>query len=84
MRGGGIGATAKALFLALCSGICAAPMIAPLDANPAEAPRANAVAGSDKARETKAIFSAVFNIESFLRVYWNAIAYQSDIDRDHL
>jgi hypothetical protein len=76
MRGGGIGVTAGALFFALCANISAAPSMAPLDANPDEVPCANAVAGSDKARETKAIFSAVFDIVSFLRVHWNAIAYE--------
>jgi hypothetical protein len=73
MRGGGIGATAGALlFLALCSSIPAAPVMAPLDANPAEFPCANAVTGNEKATKAKAIFSAVFIIENSVQVHWSA------------
>jgi hypothetical protein len=36
--------------------------MAALDANPADAPRANAVAGNDKATKAKASFIAVFDI----------------------
>ena len=46
--------------------------MAALDANAAEVPCANAVAGNDKATKAKAIFSAVFDIENFLQVHRNA------------
>jgi hypothetical protein len=69
MRGGGSGATAGALFLPLWSSICAEPIKAPLAANPAEPAvkppaRANAAAGTAKARKTKAIFVVVFDIRN--------------------
>lgn len=48
--------------------------MAALDANPAEIPCANAVAGNDKATKAKAIFNAVFDIENFLQVHGHAEA----------
>jgi hypothetical protein len=75
MRGGGIGATATTLlFFTLCPNICAAPIMAALDANPADAPRANAVAGNHKATKVKASFIAVFDIDYSIQAHQNVEA----------
>jgi hypothetical protein len=46
--------------------------MAPLDANPAKPPCANAVTGNEKATKAKAIFSAVFIIENSVQVHLSA------------